>query len=397
MIESVEATHVILDVTEVDPLKFDWGTPASAESTYHVRVRTLTDASVKVRSRLEELITSAMAKRAANQPLAVGLELKKLAEAGRELRAAIFKAIPGFPDELEAQRTENDWLPNLQNVELHVRVAQGIFVPWGLAYDGDIEELSGRSEDTGLDKYSNFWCLKHHLSTLYNRIPASIVVKPTATSEVKIVGLRHARAWTRAFAQIPPDEQVMVEQSLFGNAPIISSTQQFFDFWIRDRKKLETDLLYFFGHADGAALEFDKGDVLRLENFPDVLKRMPPKQHPACLVFLNGCHTAVGDDDSGGFMEATAYGGYCGFIGTEAKVPDVFALRFANAFLTRLMYTGKKAKIVMDEVRRDFWPLSLAYNLSCHPDFRFTPKLTEPVPDLEVPNFSKDPIGSERM
>ena len=96
-------------------------------------------------------------------------------------------------------------------------------------------------------------------------------------------------------------------------------------------------------------------------------------------------------------MQATAYGGYCGFIGTEAKIPDVFALRFANAFLTRLKYTGRKAVAIMGELRRDFWPLSLAYNLSCHPDFRFVPKANESAPALALPNFSQDPIGSEKV
>src|SRR5438132_7643152 len=294
MTESAEVTHVILDVTEVDPLKLDWGTPASPESSYHVQAHVLRDASAKVRARLEELITAAMAKRATNQSLTVGVELKKLAEAGRALRNAIFQHVPGFQNELEAYRTENDWLPNLQNVEMHVRVAQGIYVPWGLVYDGDPSQLSGAQEDIAVDKFSNFWCLKYRLSTLYNKIPPSITLKPTATSEIQIVWLSHEGAWTKAFGQIPATEQTLVQQKLFGKTPVICSTEAFTDLWIRDKKKLETDLLYFFGHADGATLEFNKGNVLKLEDFPDLLRRTPPKQHPACLVFLNGCHTGVG-------------------------------------------------------------------------------------------------------
>jgi hypothetical protein len=390
MTESVEVTHVTLDVTEEDPLKLDWGTPAGAESSYHVRAQILRDASTEVRARLEDLITTAMATRSANQALTVDAELRKLADAGRNLRGAIFKNVPGLPDDSETYRTETNWLPNLQSVEMHVRVAQGIYVPWGLVYDGS-------SEDIATGNFSHFWCLKYHLSTVYNKIPPSIVVKPTPTGEANIVWLSHSDAWKKAFAQIPPAERTLVEQKLFDKAPVIFSTQAFFDFWVRDKKKLNTDLLYFFGHANGAALEFNKEDVLKLEHFPDVLKRKPPTQYPACLVFLNGCHTAIGDDDRGGFMEATAHVGYCGFIGTEAKIPDVFALRFANAFLTRLLYTGKRAITIMDELRRDFWPLSLAYNLSCHPDFRFVPKADELVPTLALPNFSQEPIGSEKV
>jgi hypothetical protein len=395
MTEAKEVTHVILDVTEDDPLKLDWGTPVSPESSYHVGAKSLRDASVEVRGRLEELISAAMEKRKANQPLTVGLELKNLAEAGHALRNAIFQSVPGSPDEQEAFRT-GKWLPCLDNVEMHVRVARGIYIPWGLVYDGDLSQVSGAPEDVACEKFSGFWCLKYRLSILYNRIPPSIVVNPTATTEVQMLRLSHEQAWTKAFPQIPPEEQTLVKE-LFGKAPVICSTQEFLDFWARDKKNPETDLLYFFGHADGAALEFSKGDVLRLDKFPNVLQRYPPRQHPACLVFLNGCHTAIGDDKSGGFMQATAYGGYCGFIGTEAKIPDVFALRFANAFLTRLKYTGRKAVAIMGELRRDFWPLSLAYNLSCHPDFRFVPKANESAPALALPNFSQDPIGSEKV
>ena len=397
MTDSAERTHVTLDIAEENPLKFGWRTPVSDESSYHVRANVLADASQEVRARLEDLIATAMENRAAKQPLRVGLELKKLAKAGRGLRDAIFSSVPGIPDEQEAYRTGGEWLPNLDNVEMHVRVPQNVFVPWGLVYDGDSSQLPEDPEATAIAMFSDFWCVKYHLSTLYNRIPDSIVLKPRRTEDARVVWLSHKGAWTKAFGQVPPREQTVVERKLFGDNARIYSTEEFRDFWIRDKKKLETDLLYFFGHADGAALEFSKGDTLRLGEFPDIFRRRPPMSYPACLVFLNGCHTAVGDDSTGGFMEATAVQGYCGFIGTEAKIPDVFALRFANAFLERLLHTGAKVGAIMDALRGDFWPLSLAYNLSCHPKFRFLP--ADVVSELEIstPDFSLDAIGSEKV
>ena len=402
MTNSTERTHVTLDVTEKEPLKLDWRSPVSDESSYHIPLQGLRDASAKARACLENLITKAMADRAAQQPqpqhpqpLRVGLQLKELAEAGRELRDAIFRSVPGIQDEQEAYRTESEWLPNLNNVEIHVRVLPAVFVPWGLAYDADPSELSGDPDDIAMSKFSEFWCVKYHLSTLYNRILASSVSRPTPTSDVKIVSLRHRDAWTKAFKDVPDEEKEAVKP-LFQKSPPICSAEEFKDFWIRNKKRFETDLLYFFGHASGAALEFKKGDTLKLAEFPDMFRRRPPTQYPACLVFLNGCHTAVGDDN-GGFMEATAVLGYCGFIGTEAKVPDVFALRFANAFLARLLYSGAKVGAVMDDLRRDFWPLSLAYNLSCHPEFRFVATDGGSAPAMKIPDFSRDPIGSERV
>jgi len=177
----------------------------------------------------------------------------------------------------------------------------------------------------------------------------------------------------------------------------ICSSRDFEKIWKTQKKCLETDLLYFFGHASGTALAFDKNDLLTMDVFPEILKRKPPADRPACMVFLNDCHTAIGDDKNGGFLQATAYGGFCGFVGTEAEVPDVFALRFANAFLVRLLYTGSRAIEVMHELRSDYWPLSLAYNLSCHPDFRFDPQGVKPPPMLPAPDFSKDAIGSNKV
>jgi hypothetical protein len=391
-----EPTHVILDVREdgASTLKLDWGTPASAATTYHVQARRLTDAAKGVRACLEDLITSAMNRCKAKEPMTVGLELKRLAEAGHALRNAIFFSVPGPPDEGPAEKTRKEWFPNLGEVAMHVRVTQEIYIPWGLAYEGDPALLSEDPEEISIDKFSDFWCLKYHVSTLYNRIPDSVVRKPRATHEAQIVKLINEGAWTKAFEQVSGPEQRLVAAMFTGSS--ICSTSEFREVWVKGNRNMETDLLYFFGHANGAALEFKKGDVLTLKLLPNDLRRSPPKEHPACLVFLNGCHTAIGCDELGGFMEATAYGGYCGFVGTEAKVPDVFALRFANAFLGELLYTGKKAIQVMDKIRLDYWPLSLAYNLSCHPDFRFIAKdvSAPPMPD---PDCWKDVIGSERV
>ena len=64
----------------------------------------------------------------------------------------------------------------------------------------------------------------------------------------------------------------------------------------------------------------------------------------ACLVFVNGCCTATGHAD-GGFLEATGMQGFYGFIGTEANVPDVFALRFGLDFFTACFVAGSQCTL----------------------------------------------------
>jgi hypothetical protein len=377
-----------------DLLKINWRSPVSDDSFYEINANRLTQRSVEVRERLQDLITVAMKNSAARRPLSLGREMKALARAGRKLRDAIFFTVAGWPDDEGSKAGE--WLASLDDAVLHVTVDRLIYVPWGLVYDGDPDCLADDSLDTSIDKFREFWCVKYRVSTLYNRIRDRIVRNPRSTKDAQIVKLINADVWDRALAHVPLPEQELVS-GIF-KAGAISSSRNFENIWKTQKKCYETDLLYFFGHAKGTALALNKDDLLTMDNFPQILRRNPPSEKPACMVFLNGCHTAVGDDREGGFLQETAYGGFCGFVGTEAEVPDVFALRFANAFLSHLLYTGSRVIDVMDTIRRDYWPLSLAYNLSCHPDFRFSLQ-GERRPDLlpPPPDFSKDAIGSDRV
>jgi len=374
-------------------LKVVWRSPAADVASYQIDFNRLMNRSAEVRDRLHNLITTAMKNRSDHQSLRLGLELKELARAGRKLRDAIFFAEAGYNDEEGFEAEE--WLVSLTEVVIHVTIDRQIYIPWGLVYDGDPEILSDEAEDISIAKFSGFWCLKYRLSTLYNRIRGGIVRNPRTTGEARIVKLVNEGAWAKAFNQVSEAEQKLVAAMFREND--ISSSKDFEKIWKTQKKCLETDLLYFFGHADGTALAFRKGDLLTMDDFPEILRRKPPADRPACMVFLNGCHTAIGNDKEGGFLQATAYGGFCGFVGTESEVPDVFALRFANAFLSQLLYTGSKAIEVMDKIRRDYWPLSLAYNLSCHPDFQFNPHGVIPPDMLPTPDFSKDAIGSEKV
>lgn len=385
---------VTLDVKgNGDLLKIDWRSPAAGVASYQIDTNRLVNRSLEVRESLQALITAAMTNRLANKPLNVGLELKNLARAGKRLRDAIFFDEPGDNEEQGVEAEE--WLTTLKEAVIHVTIDRQIYIPWGLVYHGDPETLADDAEDLSIEKFRDFWCVRYRLSTLYNRIRDRVVRNPRTTGEARIVKLTNQAAWMRAILQVSPAEQELAA-ALFPADDIVSSSE-FERTWRTEKKCMETDLLYFFGHANGTALAFEKGDLLTMDEFPEMLRRRPPSDRPACMVFLNGCHTAIGDRREGGFLQATAYGGFCGFVGTEAEVPDVFALRFANAFLSRLLYTGATALDVMTEVRRHYWPLSLAYNLSCHPDFRFLAQTAPPSDLLPPPDFSIDAMGSNKV
>jgi hypothetical protein len=383
-------TDVRLDIKEDGKglLKFEWRTVVADEEAYHIEAEDLLTVSNLARQCLQDLITVAMT-RAPETPLVVGLQLKRLAEAGAKLREQIFFAVAGEEEKADSVQR---WFGSQTDTTLHISIDRRIYVPWGLAFDGDPEELPHDPNDISIGKFSGFWALKYRVSTLYNRIRDSIVSNPRRSTEAKVIKLVNRGAWTQASSKLSEPEKSLVQQIF--TAGEICSSKEFERIWKKEKRSLETDLLYFFGHASGTDLEFDKTDLLRMKEFPKILRRDPPRNRPACMVFLNGCHTAIGDDERGGFLEATGYLGFCGFVGTEAKIPDVFALRFANAFLTQMLYTGLKASEVMNKLREEHWPLSLVYNLSCHPEFRFDPTgaLEPEVPRLG--NLSQGLLGS---
>ena len=127
--------------------------------------------------------------------------------------------------------------------------------------------------------------------------------------------------------------------------------------WKKDGNKI--GLLYFYCHANGTRLSFGLDDEISTSDLRLELKREGASlENPPCLVFLNGCHTAVGES-TGGFLAATGGQGFCGFIGTEAKIPDLFAMRFGLALLHELFTRDLPVRDIMQELHRKHWPLSI--------------------------------------
>jgi hypothetical protein len=114
---------------------------------------------------------------------------------------------------------------------------------------------------------------------------------------------------------------------------------------------------------------------------------------PPTLVFLAGCNTAVGELNNG-FFKVTAGVGYCGFVGTEVKVPDIFTLRFVAHFFDRFFSTGESVAQVLQALRMQHWPLSLVFSVCCASNFRLEPATgaMPPPKDLNL-SFIK-PISS---
>ena len=342
-------------------LKINWGGAVADAGFYHVDGNRLAAAADKVRARLQDLVDAAQAKLPYEQALI------DLAKEGAFLREEIFTSEEGEEEEYAAQGVR-EWFEGLEELSLHVTIDKRVYIPWGLAFDGDPEELVQDPSKA----MAGFWCMKYRLSSLYNRILDRVVSHPRSSDKVRIVALVNEKAWEDAKAKV---KEPSIARSLrfFENpGQLLRTSAEFDKSWRKEKGNLNTDMLYFFGHASGGALELSRDDLIALDSFPRILRRSPLQPQPACMIFLNGCQTAIGEDRQGGFLEATGSTGYCGFIGTEAKAPDDFALRFGSDFLIGMLLEGKAAIETMDELRRRYWPMSLIYNLSCHANFRFT-------------------------
>lgn len=345
---------------EHNRLKIDWKSAVADAGFFHVDGNRLAAASETVRARLQDVVDAAHEGRPYENALLA------LAREGAVLREELFNGEAGDEEDAYAVKT---WFEELGTATLHVTVDRRIYIPWGLVFDGEPEELI---ENPSQAK-SGFWCMKYRLSTLYYRILDRVVSKPSRADKARILSLVHAEAWAAAKTKVDGAAGSIAALPFEDPAQFIFSRADFDKSWRRDKRSLDTDVLYFFGHSSGAALELSRDDIIEMDTFPRILRRSPPQPHPACMIFLNGCQTAIGEDLQGGFLEATGSAGYCGFIGTEAKAPDDFALRFGRDFLCGMLQEGKSAIEVMDMLRYRHWPMSLIYNLSCHPNFRFDP------------------------
>jgi hypothetical protein len=377
--------QVALDTGE--SWKLTWQDPQELERHYHVDKTLLQNTAKQVREALQGVVDTAK-----DGQVTLGPSLKKLAHAGADLRKAIFR---GKGREIEnATYVRDKLLPNLPGPStLLISLDERIYVPWGLAYDGDPDALPDNPAKIDPDLYAGFWCLKYQVCTLHSIVDASGVKKPRAYEEVQMLTIINQLCWDTAKKNIPEEEKAMFDGALARSKPEIASSKEFFATWGQSHAQI--DLLYLYCHAKGDKLALSGEDEISITQFQLQINHDPPQTFPVCLVFLNGCQTAIGAE-GGGFMEATGSLGFCGFIGTEAKVPDLFAMRFAADFFSHLLYGEMTVEEIMEKLRRQHWPLSLVYSTCCLPAFKIRRTITSKV-EWPKRNLSEQKLIAEKL
>ncbi|HEX3529571.1 MAG TPA: hypothetical protein VH988_21125 [Thermoanaerobaculia bacterium] len=369
-------------------LKVAWSGKSWEFPPYLIDLGVVSEVSQRVRAALSHLVKESMRGGAARS----GALIHSLAQAGFDLYGALFLSqigseISGDEIRLWLQRQEGKlfWMSFSVDNRVHI--------PWGLVYDTDPAQLSGEPDDTTIEHYQNFWCLKHALSTMYSRMLPFGLQEHVSQENLRVLAAVNRAAFETALDVLSEPDRAIWEtvQSRFWNPKY--STRELFDFWKSSGG--DVHLLYFYCHANGNTIALGDDDELTMAKYKLNIRRNGLGQHEAsCLVFLNGCSTAVGDP-SGGFLEAAGAPGFSGFIGTETEVPNVFALRFGLAFLYYFCCKGQSILAIMDRLRRQHWPLSLAYSTYCYPLLAVLPS---EMPALEFEeNFSLTQLGTGVM
>lgn len=369
-------------------LKVVWNEGTIPWDPYYIDrgvVRTITD---DIRRALAELVRDAMS----NSSRFSSQLLKEVANEGRRLYRALFRREFGEQDPAEVQQ----WLEaRSERDRIMFRVEDRIHVPWGLIYDRDPAALPETGPGTNAGPYEDFWCLKYQLSTVYFLVRPRGLGRPFPSDDLLMLPVVNRRVFDRTSGCLRGPEQIVLGRIRAFKDPVYRSSD-LFRRWQESRDDI--GLLYFYCHANGERIELAPDDEITVQRLKEELDPKSGRAgKPVCIVFLNGCATASGAPD-GGFLEATGSRGFCGFIGTETKVPDVFAMRFGLAFLHDFLYRGQTVVEVMDYLRRRHWPLGLIYGTYCYPLLHVQlPEEREPPEDHFVENLSCADLGTEQL
>lgn len=374
-------------------LKIVWNYNDVPDEAYFIRAQVMKAEAENVRKALQLLVDKGMSDKGQLGPC--GKELRELAKAGQSLHKALFQQKEGVDaGEIAAWLRDHASDQKAQGNRCQVTFVVDclVHIPWGLIYDGPIENSSEDASQDSIEDYEDFWCLKFLTCAYYRRVRASWVRASISSKLGGVFSVHHKSAFDKAVtALVKPQDRVWEwVQEHFGS-PFYSS-KDFFEQW-QDRGR-QCRLLYFYCHAVASELSLGINDLISSSKFRGNTS-LPTTQQSTCLVFLNGCNTAVGDP-GGAFLIATGEFLFCGFVGTETKVPDVFALRFGLAFLYCFLHEGYSVSDTLDYLRRKHWPLGLIYAAYCEPSLTFTP-IDQSLQIQMDDNFSCMILGTEEM
>lgn len=303
--------------------------------------------------------------------------LEKLAFAGFLLYARIFRSPYSSP----ALREVGRWLRELpDDIPILQIVSNGFPVPWALLYPAD------KFDESRLD-WSNFVGMRHVIEQIPMRDDIAVPPPPATIESAPALTVRVL--YNDGIDETMPSHPVAAQRDYWKacrGVDLAEGTTADDLIHTALAPGSADKVLYFYCHAvgskknpDDSRLELSGGQKVTLGSlwaYAPVDEHL--EGHP--LVFINACESGhLSPLFYNDFVPYFLGKGARGVIGTEAKIPGLFASEWAKAFFSRF-FTGEKLGDVVLSLRREFLtehgnPLGLLYGVHCDTDTRIDPAL----------------------
>jgi hypothetical protein len=311
--------------------------------------------------------------------------LKKLAQAGARLFRNVF-----FENQDKQTQAIGKLIRNLARDEpLKIQITSDkFFLPWGVLYVGEDIDHPDPDMFLGLKHIIELIPTQNDIKDFRLQIDGKPkfsvslnldkrIDKQAADKGIKAVVATQEEFWERL------KTSGCVEPKVRGESTALLDVVQ--------QHAMDERLIYFYCHASARmgdskthlkpSITLGDGKQLTIDDLGDKEGAEPMSLPSAPLLFLNACDSAEFSpffyDD---FLNFFVSRGARGAIGTECKIPAVFASEWANRFFTHFLPGKSLGKLFLD-LRREFYDehhnlLGLAYALYCDADTQISPGLT---------------------
>lgn len=378
-----EIIHLTVSKQDDDELKICWLLKGYPCGPYAISLARMENLAIECRQKLEALTKLFL--EAPNPDYTAALH--NLAATGSGM---FYELFGGNDPSRTASQAQNHLANAGANAIIRVGTDSSCHIPWALVCDANLKPKRDKSSDVG--NFGCFWGLRHSVSVLYGGMDFFDFRRPRSRVDYKMMFVLNAQEIANLRPYLSAEEDRYFTD-------LISADVGDVDSWDDAETKWQTithrdSLIFVYCHSNGLNLRLEDTDI-NVSNFERTFrKRSSAGMGPSSssLYFLNGCSTANGNKDNG-FASASVAPGFCGFIGTEAKVPSEFAMRFGMAFLYHLVERGWRVQDIMDKLRVKHWPLSLLYTNCAHPDYYVEPSQDDARTLFEESkNYSSQPF-----
>jgi hypothetical protein len=359
-----------------DEFKFVWATQFEELWPYFVSGTRVNDASAHVRDVLNAVTAAHVDSEILTSTPDFSPFLPDLARAGEDLCAALFGAISGDSHVASIMLNRIERMHGRRPLTIFYSEAP-LHVPWGFVFRGDPAQI----KSTGtINDFDGFWTNTFSILISFNK--ASLLdMGPSANRSPAVLHALHDDQFRRGAAALDAKSRAGLEQILALKVGKANDWQTCRELW---RQAQNTDsIIHIYGHSDGKNIFLgDDHPKFRLDAngfSTSFKKRSDNTSNTICLI--NGCRTGAGVLGAG-FLGVTAAQGFQGFIGTEAEVPNSFALKYSSEFIQQLCIECRTVQDAFEMLRtkEGLFPLSLLYSCYAQPQFRFE----RPVERLEA-------------